>query len=392
MMDPRPGVAIYTSRYLTPSMTFIHRQMQGLAGSFDQVVLTERVENLDRFPWTPVHPRGRGIPERVLVRIYSRLTGRYTALPPSQRRFWLGVVRERNVKLIHAHFGTGGIRMLPLARAAGIPLVVTFHGFDASSLLRNASYVRSLQPVFRYARVIAVSGAVRQRLIEVGAPPENVHVHYIGVPLDDFAFVERHPPVERVGAGEPLRFLQVSNFVEKKGHAYTIAAFAELLKRYPNATLTLAGDGPLRPEMEALAAELGIRDSVRFPGLVAKPQVVSLMGESDVFVHHSVTAASGDQEGVPTVIMEAMATGLPVVSSWHSGIPELVEDGVSGYLVEERNTARLAAALERAAEADRGVGRAGAARVRERFDMSRQNERLGDHYREALGVAPEPAG
>ena len=381
----RPTLALYTPHYLMVSMTFVHRQLLGAAAAFRPIVLAGSVDHLDLFPFDPIFCCEQGFIGAKLAALARRIVRENRLLTPAQLLYFARVLRRERASLIHAHFGPGGIEVLPLARALGIPLLVTFHGYDASSLLRDESYCRSLRRLFRHAHVITVSELMRRRLLEHGARPERTQVHYIGVPVEDFAFVERRPPTEKLAAGEAVRFLQVSNFKEKKGHRYTLEAFRAVAARHPGCRLTLAGDGPLRAEMEQLAEKLGIRDRVSFPGAVSKETVIPLMRESDLFLHHSVTGADGDEEGIPTVVMEAMATGLVVVSTRHAGIPEIVEDGRTGLLVAERDVPAYVAAIEGVlTRSDPEMGRRASTFVREKLNLRRQNELLVEIYRSVV--------
>jgi glycosyltransferase involved in cell wall biosynthesis len=222
------------------------------------------------------------------------------------------------------------------------------------------------------------------RLEPFGLDRSKLDVHYIGVPVDNFNYIERTPVAVKMAAGEPVEFLQVSNFVEKKGHRYTIEAFARYAGNHPGARLTLAGDGPLKSRIEARCGELGIADRVRFAGRVTSVEVASLMRDADVFVHHSVTGADGDMEGLPTVLMEAMSTGLPVVSTNHSGIPELIDDGVDGYLVDEGDVDAYAGVLAGLVNADAEMGRRARQKIEDKFNMATQNHRLGDIYQKVI--------
>jgi len=381
---PRPPIAVYVHDFLTPSMTFVHRQLLGVSSRFDPFVLAVRRANQDRFAFEPVFAASPGRAGLFAGRLVARWRGRSFALPPLAERRWRELLRDRRVALLHAHFGPGGIELLPLTEALGIPLLVTFHGYDASRLLRDARYVRDLHHLLRTARGITVSEEMRQRLIALGLPAERLVTHHIGVPLDCFPRADRTPPAVKAARGEPLRLLQVSNFVEKKGHEWTVRAFARLRAQRRDVGLVLAGDGPLRAATEALARELGVADAISFPGSVRTPEVAALMQSADVFVHHSVTAADGDMEGIPTVVMEAMATGLPVVTTRHSGIPELVQDGETGFLVAERDVDSYVAALESALGASPEIGAAAARFVREHFDIEKQNDRLADVYDDVL--------
>lgn len=386
----RPPIAIYVHEFLTPSMTFIHRQLLGVSSRFDPIVFATRLANRDRFAFEPVIAESPGSVGAIASRILARLRGRTFGLSPVIESRWRAALRDRGVALMHAHFGPGAIEIEPVVAPLGIPFVVTFHGYDVSRLLSDPRYVRDLRRLLRTAYGITVSEEMRQRLIAIGLPAERLRTHYIGVPLDRFPLLGRNPPAEKAARGESLRLLQVSNFVEKKGHAWTLRAFAHLRAKRNDVTLVLAGDGPLRAQAEALALELGLGDTVSFPGGVHPEQVGKLMRDADVFVHHSVTAADGDMEGIPTVLMEAMATGLPVVTTRHSGIPELVEHERTGWLVAERDVAGYAAVLARALCAPAAIGAAAAAFVRERFDIERQNRVLADIYAERIASARAP--
>ena len=381
-----PTFAAYVPHFLTISMTFIHRQLLGVSGSFRPIVLTSELEHQDvfRFPH-PIYCAPRRRAESLLLKIQRRLSGRYTSIAPSQRASWASAIREMDARLIHAHFGPSGIEILPVAEKTHTPLVVTFHGYDASMLLRNSRYRRDLERLFRSAYVITVSRRMARQLEQYGARNDRMWHHYIGIPVDEFVGAPRRPIDEKITAGETVELLQVSNFVPKKGHEWTVRAFAGLLEHVPRCRLTLAGDGPLRPETEALARELELGEKIRFLGKVSKAQVIPLMRDADVFVHHSVTDDRGDQEGIPTVLMEAMATGLPVVSTDHSGISELIDHGDNGLLVSERDVPGYVMALREVMESGHTLGACAIAKIHRDFNMEKQNERLVEIYEQVLG-------
>lgn len=380
----KSAVAVYVRYYLSPSETFVYRQLKGISVAFHPIVLASRTSHLDLFPTGLVFARGKDFFGKVATRLYCRATGRYTAITPSQYSYWKRMLTLHGVRLVHAHFGHFGLDMLPVARSLGIPLLVTFHGFDASKLLRDERYTAQLRDLFAYAQVITVSRNMAERLAPFGLRDGGYTVHYIGVPVEEFEFMERPGPAERMRRGEPLTFLQISNFVEKKGHRCTIEAFGEYFRGRPDDRLILAGDGPLKPEIEALAASLGLRERVQFAGRAGNSRVRDLMRSADVFVHHSVTAADGDMEGIPTVIMEAMSTGLVVVSTRHSGIPELIDDGVDGFLVSERDVGAYVEKLRALSECDAGMGERARRKIEEKFNMSKQNLELRAVYRRAI--------
>lgn len=381
----KPVMAVYSQTFLTISMTFIYRQMMGISEWFRPIVLTSKTVNSDAFPYSPVYEKSvNGLTNRVVSKLYRTIAGKTTFISPAQFKYWRDACRKHNVRLIHAHFGPGGLQMLALAKSLNIPLIVTFHGFDASALLKSSVYKANIKNLFDYADVICVSKFFRDRLKNYGINFNKTKIHYIGIPLEDFEFVRRKPIYLKYQNNEILRFLQVSNFVEKKGHCYTIEAFYKILKLYPKIQITFAGDGPLRKEIEGRCRLLGLSDKVTFTGKVVKKQVVELMHQSDVFVHHSITAKNGDQEGIPTVIMEAMATGLPVISTYHSGIPELIQDGVNGFLVPERDVEEYAQKIKALLKYSEDIGQRAFDKVNRDFNMTPQNEKLAIIYKEAI--------
>jgi glycosyltransferase involved in cell wall biosynthesis len=380
----KPVVAVYVRYYLTPSETFIYRQLQGVRRGFRPIVLTSHPTHLDLFPTEPIYVQGKRFLGKVYTRLLNLATGRFASLTPKQKRYWTEVLTAQRVQLIHAHFGLFAFDVLPLAKSLGIPMVVTFHGTDASAYLKNKKYLRELPRLVDYAHVITVSRNMAERMATAGIEIPRVNVHYIGVPVDEFGYVRRTPIGEKLRKQLPVKFLQVANFVEKKGHKYTVEAFARVADKYPNTELVFAGDGPLRQSVESRCADCGLDGRVTFMGKVAGREVASLMREADLFVHHSVTAANGDSEGIPTVLMEAMSTGLPVMSTRHSGIPELVSDGVDGFLVGERDVDAYAAGMESLVDADPQMGGRARSKIEEKFNMSLQNDKLMDIYRSAI--------
>jgi len=362
----------------------VYRQLQGVSPRFDAIVLTSKVWNREIFPFERVYPCDKGFAGKVSNRLLRMTSGRLVWATKRQQNYWRRILSEHHIRLVHAHFGHFGLDILPAARALRIPLLVTFHGIDASKMLNDPAYTRELKALFEYAHAITVSKNMFERLKKYGLKPERTNVHYIGVPVGNFRFTERTHIREKIDRGIPLLFLQVSNFVEKKGHRYTVEAFARHAKRFPKHRLVLAGDGPLREGIREQCRTLGLLEQVSFPGKVVREEVAELMRSADVFLHHSVTAQDGDMEGLPTVIMEAMSTGLVVVSTRHSGIPELIDDGVDGYLVGERDVDAYAKKLTDLLTTDSGMGVRARRKIEERFDMSKQNSELQRIYSEII--------
>ena len=258
-------------------------------------------------------------------------------------------LQARNIRLVLAEFGPVGNQMLPITRDLGIPLVVQFHGYDVFNRQALERYYAKYPDLFRSAAcIIGVSETMLDRLEELGAPREKlVHLPAF-VNLDLFPYSDH--------SSTPPRFLAVGRFAETKSPHLTLLAFKEVSKVVPEATLTMIGKGGGGELFEAcliLARALGLEDRVEFKGIMSHEGVAAEIRRARVFVQHSVTTPEQeDREGTPVAIMEAMASGLPVVSTRHSGILELIEDRVTGLLVAEYDVAAMADAMIRLAQDD----------------------------------------
>lgn len=334
--------------FLTPSMTFVYNQVKELESQGNEVLViaTQRM-NEDKFPYDNVviipESKDFGYLKNTLLR---NIGLKYSLSSNGFSNEFRKVVNEFKPDLIHVHFGTHLLRIYDSITNLNIPTLVTFHGYDASQYLRNKTYVKSLIKVMSSASVFGttVSEDMKIRLGDSGVDTSRIFVNYLGVDID---FYKRDSSLASSSAEKNI-FLQVSNFVEKKGHKYTIDAFSKFLNiNESNKTykLLLAGDGPLRNEIEKQVFDLGIDDNVEFIGTVDKFQVKELMIKSNFFIHHSVTSSNGDMEGLPTVLMEAMAMGLTCISTFHAGIPEIIENNKNGYLVKERDVDGIVQAL-----------------------------------------------
>ena len=286
--------------------------------------------------------------------------------------------------IVHCHFGTLAMPALALRDIGSLSgrIVVHFRGFDISRLVRergNGLY----EAVFRRADFfLANCEYFRGRAISIGCDAARITVLPSGVDCSQFPLAERKGPPDGV-----VRLATVARLVEKKGIVYAIEALARLSAEGRSFIYTIAGDGPLGPAIRARADALGIGDRVRLTGQCSQSEVLRLLQDTDLFVSPNVTAANGDQDAPTNTIKEAMAVGLPVVSTRHGGIPELVEDGVSGYLVGERDVDALTDCLRDLMDnADRWpeLGAAGRRIVETRYNLSQTCDLLVDLYRQAL--------
>ncbi|HMC91327.1 MAG TPA: glycosyltransferase [Allosphingosinicella sp.] len=368
--DDRPAAAIFRSPLFNASETFVQTHAASLRRYRPLVVGLEDKRNA----WPELR-------ERLLVATTGEAAVlKFLGVPGALAR---RIAPERP-RLVHAHFATDGLLALPLAEALGVPLVTTLHGFDVTRS-RRAMLASGRLSWMRYALrgehlrrrgnlFIAVSDAIRAKALAQGFPPERTITHLNGVDLTRFA---------RPSAPEPGLVLHVGRLVEKKGTALLLQAMAQL-----DAQLVVIGDGPLRPALERQAASTGGR--TRFLGNLAPDEVAAWMARAWVLAVPSVTAPDGDSEGLPTVIAEAAAASLPVVVSDHSGLPEAVVEGETGFIVPEGDAAALARALKDLLAFPEVRGRMSAAARRlaeERFDAAKQAAGLEALYDRVTGCA-----
>ena len=286
-------------------------------------------------------------------------------LGSSRSQYLASILRKHEVKTIMAEYGSTAIHLVEAAQIAGCKLYVHFHGVDASKMLRDPAIVQSYNLLFKQAAgVIAPSAFLAKNLADAGCPAEKLHVVPCGVNTE--TTIPSRP--------EKYRLLAVGRFTEKKSPLSTIAAFAQVAKRFPNAHLEMLGDGPLMNEAKQKVESLGLQKMISLPGMVDSKRVQQEMSRASMFIQHSVTAQDGDIEGLPVAILEAMAARLPVVSTLHSGIPEAVLNNVTGYLVPEFDVdamaERICMLLDDPAKSE-AFGLAGSERVKSEFSEAR---------------------
>lgn len=240
--------------------------------------------------------------------------------------------------IYHAHFGKDGLNHLGVAKATEKPFIVSFYGYDASRVLKNNPDIYDeLFPEVDACTVL--SEDMRDDLIAAGCPAEKTHIVPLPIDTSKFTFKRR----ER-DENEQINLLTIARFVEKKGLRYAIDAVAELKNDY-DIKYRIAGDGDRRSQIESRIEENGLEDTVELLGWQDQDEIAELINKSHIFVLPSVTASDGDKEGTPTVLLEAQSAGLPVVSTYHAGIPEIVQDGESGILVPEKNVDEIVNSL-----------------------------------------------
>ena len=326
-LSQKPSILVFRDKLLLPSEGFIKNHYM----AFDTA---ELVYLASYFGWRAAELDGQRLmtASDSLGRFLFKQTGRTSVLAE------LKTLAPRS---IHAHFGRGGALVLPLAKALGVPLYVTYHGGDATkethrkSRLLPTIYQRRLSDLQAYASgFLCVSRFVFNRLAAQGFPKEKLFTHYIGIDVN-----EMQAPKPRQG-----RFLFIGRFVDKKGVDVLLSAMRRL--HNSNAVsmpgLDIVGSGPLESELRSQASDL---PNVRFLGWQTPTQLNKTLGKAYAVVVPSRIAANGDCEGLPTVVLESIRAGLPVVASDHAGIPEIIQNGDTGFIVPENDADSLAAAL-----------------------------------------------
>ncbi|MGY3238638.1 MULTISPECIES: glycosyltransferase [unclassified Bradyrhizobium] len=333
-------VLVYRNELLPLSETFIKEQILALRDW--RAVLVGR-KMLHELPLDELDVRltgqtGSGFAHRTLSKA-QRILGTVPTKVVNE-------LKTENALLLHVHFGTDALDAWPIARALKLPMLVTLHGYDINTHrewweaghggLRMRFYPRRLLRLARHPNVsfIAVSKALRQRAIEFGIPSDKISVHYIGI--DTTKFSTGPTPIR----DRAPRVLFVGRLVEKKGCRYLIEAMALVQRKLPAAQLIIIGEGPLRQELELVAAQLGV--AVIFRGARSSAEVKQEVDTARILCLPSITARNGDAESFGLVLLEAQASGVPVVSSALGGAAEGIRDGITGISFPERDIKRLA--------------------------------------------------
>lgn len=305
-------VAVIRKKFLPITETFIYEELTKLKNFKLYVFASERM-NKRNFPFPRV------IVER------------------SNRKLWKQI-RKKKIRLIHARFGLAGIDMLGLKKKLGLPMITSFHGHDSPDNKKNKVKYKRLKQLFREGEMFTVTNRqMKKVLMKHGCPKRKIHIQHSGIDVEKFPFRPRVMPKDK-----PLNLLFVGRLVEKKGAKYLIKAFKKVHDSFPNTKLTIVGEGELRKPIVQLIQQLGLKNQVKMLGNLSHPEVIKEMDKAHLFCLPSVTGKKGDQEGIPNVLKEAMVCGIPVISTIHAGIPELISSGINGYLVPEKDSDALA--------------------------------------------------
>lgn len=347
----KPRVAHFVRGWLLPAQTFIGNQIQSLR-HHDAIVLSHHrlhephpFSTLKAFPLLETLSGFLRHAEKISYASLKLMT-------PATSRQAMKLLLQSGARLLHIHFLVDARFFLPVIRRASIPTVVSGYGYDVSSFPRKLRGVGLwyLRPLFEEKNItfLAMSNDMRNDMLKLGCPESKIIVHYYGTEVERFLF-----PARQFQEKKLLHLLVVCRLVPKKGIAQLLKAVAYAEENKLTSVqfrVTVIGEGPLRDELASLAISLNIADRVLFRGHVSHEDnaLVDAYKEADVFVLPSMTV-NNEKEGIPGTLIEAMASGLPVISTRHAGIPEVVTHEKNGLLVEEGDVQALAISLARLA-------------------------------------------
>jgi colanic acid/amylovoran biosynthesis glycosyltransferase len=372
-MEP---VLIYRNELLPLSETFIRQQAAALTRFNPVFVGLLKCEKGLPLQTSVILSQDSSFASRLRGLVYKA-----TGYAPS----FYAQAKRVGAKLLHAHFAMDGANALPLAKSLQVPMIVTLHGNDVTAsdyrhwlAVRGQIYRATRKKMWRNAPLfLCDSDFLRRKAIEIGFPEEKLRVHYIGI---DLAYFQ---PLELPTARNSVLF--VARLVEKKGCSYLIRAMQDVQNRFPDAQLMVIGDGPERPSLESQARAVGIK--YEFRGAQPSSVIRQALGAARVFCVPSVTAKSGDSEGLGIVFAEAQAMGVPVVSFAHGGIPEVVCHGSTGLLAPERDHQMLAQHILRFLADEefwRDCSRRASVWISKQFDLRKQTSQLETLYEKVI--------
>lgn len=368
------------------SQTFIYDYVTELKRQrVDSRVLTmQRLNEEDRpFGDVTVVPKPwRWNLKRLWYRLEAALGTRHvrTSSWPMLREALRRAVARMQPDILHAHFGDMGVLIAPVAAALGIPLVVSFYGHDVSRLAKRPFWKTAYEELWESVQAVTVlSQEMRQATMALGCPPGTISTVHLSRNLERFTY---RPPRAAV-----KHFVSVGRLTEKKGHLDTIRALEQVLKHGHDVRLQIVGDGLMQETLSAYVQEHHLQEVVDLAGRLSNADVAYAMEQADAFILCSKTASDGDREGTPTVLVEAQAVGLPCISTFHAGIPEIIPEVNHRFLAEEGRVEDISDRIEKllaCSPSELGhISEAGRSRVEQAFNLEGEVEKLRGVYERA---------
>ena len=308
------------------------------------------------------------LPHYIYFRLLQKSKKNYTKEALIKR-----YLQEHHIDVVLAEYGTAGSFIAPVCKSLDIPLLVHFHGFDASRTDILNSFEKGYELMFSYAKkIIVVSNAMKKALVGQGCPETKLLINTYGP----------HPDYLNIEPDNNSNFIiSVGRHTYKKAPYLTILAFQKVLERHPNLKLKMIGDGELFDVSKNLVKSLGLENDIILLGGLERKEIVKHLEKAFLFVQHSIVASNGDSEGTPVGIIEAMAAGLPVVSTRHAGIPDVVIENKAGLLVDENNIEEMATYMLKLVE-NRDLaeimGQKGKIRIKNYFSLDKHLETINN--------------
>lgn len=386
----RRKVVIYNNSFFALSETFVYQQVRFVKEEFDISLLGHLTANNDHYPIEDIPFTCLDQQDSLMhkaVNKVKRSVGIPVAMGPANSKMAYDFLAKEKPDLVHVHFGFNAVKILPVVKSLGIPLIVTFHGYDASKMiLSKPSYYNALPGLLNYCtRIIVVSQHMLDYLPLSDADREKVVVYPCAV--DDQFFA----PIDRKSKPGQIGLLHSGRIVAKKGVPDLVKVFHSLQQQHPQVRLDIIGEGPDARHTKDVINQLHLGDRIIMHGSQPQTVVRDFIAESDIFILNSRIADDGDMEGSPVSILEAMSMGKAVISTRHAGIPSIIEDGKNGLLVNERDNDALCHAIIKLIEEPRlryKLGQNARQTVEEKFSFRVKRHELLSIYDSAVRQHP----
>ena len=378
--EKKPVIVHSVGIWLPLTMTWVHNQLKYIKAFFP-VVFAQATQNLKQFPWDPIYLHSRKS-NHLLARGLRKLQ------VLSKYPVFDDIIKKHHPNILHSHFGDGGWYDLPLARKYRLKHVVTFYGYDVNMLpTQHPVWKQRYKELFERADLFLCEGPhMAKCLAKIGCPVEKLKVQRIGVEVDKILFVPR-----KLGEDGLVKILIASTFREKKGIPYALEAVGILKKDYPKIRITLIGDATTekrdqeeKKKIMDIIERYDLEPITRIMGFQPYNVLLKEAYNHHIFLSPSVTADDGDTEGgSPVTITEMAASGMPIVSTWHCDIPEVVLNNQTGFLVSERNVQELSLALEKLINSPESwvdFGIASRAHMENKFNIANSIKYLEEYY------------
>ncbi len=355
----------YKTNFLNKSETFIHRlvsnhrQFESAALCYRKRDFTDKLEVFEA-------------PKTGLDGLLNTASFHLNLPLPYYRK----IIRQLKPDVIHAHFGYDAQKLVSISNSENIPLVVSFYGSDVSRLPSERGWKKRYKKLANDgSHFIAASEFMKNQLIALGFPKNKISVIYFGLDLGDLIYSEK--------SFDNLTIMMAGRLVEKKGFEYALKAIGMLSARGFEIAVSIFGDGPLLGKLKTLTVELGISHQVEFLGFCPVDEIIKAHDKHTLFLAPSVTAPDGDMEGLPNTILEAMAKGTPVVSTSHAAIPEAIDHGTSGFIVNEKDPAVISDIIENILKGMydlKSISKNGRAVAEKKFNIKRMVQNVEEVY------------